>query len=107
MTGTPDGSTKRGDGGTLPLALLHLCDSLFPIGGFGYSDGLESATSDRRVAPVEDLGAWLDAVVDEALGRLDGPAVWQAWAAVGDDALNALIVLDEELTALRPSSSAR
>ena len=26
------------------LSLLHLCDSLFPIGGFSYSDGLESAT---------------------------------------------------------------
>ena len=25
------------------LALLHLCDSLFPLGGFGYSDGLEAA----------------------------------------------------------------
>src|SRR5262249_60943738 len=31
---------------TRPLvALLHICDSLFPIGGFGYSDGLEAATA--------------------------------------------------------------
>jgi hypothetical protein len=27
------------------LALLHVSDSLFPIGGFGYSDGLEAATA--------------------------------------------------------------
>jgi urease accessory protein UreF len=27
----------------LRLELLHLCDSLFPIGGFAYSDGLEAA----------------------------------------------------------------
>ena len=27
------------------LALLHLCDSLFPIGSFAYSDGLESAAA--------------------------------------------------------------
>lgn len=27
------------------LALLHVSDSLFPIGGFGYADGLEAATA--------------------------------------------------------------
>jgi urease accessory protein UreF len=27
--------------------LLHLCDSLFPIGGFGFSDGLEAAAAVR------------------------------------------------------------
>jgi len=27
------------------LCLLHLCDSLFPIGSFAYSDGLESAAA--------------------------------------------------------------
>src|SRR6185503_8361644 len=27
------------------LALLHLCDSLFPLGGFAHSDGLEAATT--------------------------------------------------------------
>jgi urease accessory protein len=32
------------------LPLLHLCDSLFPIGGFSYSDGLEAAASVRLKA---------------------------------------------------------
>jgi urease accessory protein len=90
-----------------PLALLHLCDSLFPIGAFAYSDGLESATSGGRVATTEDLRAWMDACLDESIGRMEGPAVWQAWAAVGDGDWQALEWLDEELAALRPSSSAR
>lgn len=90
-----------------PLSLLHLCDSLFPIGGFAYSDGLESATSDGRVAHPGDLGAWLDATVEETLGRMEGPAVWQAWAAFDGGDFDALVALDQELAALRPASSAR
>jgi urease accessory protein len=89
------------------LALLHLCDSLFPIGGFAYSDGLETATSSGRVATAMDLTAWLDATVTETLGRMEAPAVWQAWAAFEAGDFAALTALDEELTALRPSSSAR
>ena len=89
------------------LELLHLCDSLFPIGGFAYSDGLERATSDGTIADAAGLQAWLEAVLDDTIGRLEGPAVWHAWRAVADGDVAALIQLDEELTALRPSSSAR
>jgi urease accessory protein len=91
----------------LNLALLHVCDSLFPIGAFAYSDGLESATSDGRIGTGADLRAWLDACLDETIGRLEGPAVWQAWIAVRDADWSALEALDDELTALRPSSAAR
>jgi urease accessory protein len=91
----------------LNLSLLHVCDSLFPIGAFSYSDGLESATSDGRIAIVADLRAWVDVCLDETIGRLEGPAVWQAWIAVRDADWSAIETLDEELTALRPSSAAR
>ena len=57
------------------LALLHICDSLFPIGGFGYSDGLEAATATGLVQTPADLEAWLDVCLDEVVGRMDGPAV--------------------------------
>jgi urease accessory protein len=91
----------------LRLELLHLCDSLFPIGGFAYSDGLESATSAGTISDSVGLQAWLEAVLDDTIGRLEGPAVWHAWRAVADGDVAAMIQLDEELTALRPSSSAR
>ncbi len=115
------------------LRLLHLCDSLFPIGGFGYSDGLEAAVvrlkpdttgakGGRKPSldvardgpePVEGpdateaLRAWMDVVLDENIGRLDGPTVWRAWLAVADGDWDAVTILDEEAIALRPSSSAR
>jgi len=89
------------------LSLLHLCDSLFPVGSFAYSDGLESATTDGRVRTPEDLREWIDVCLDETIGRMDGPAVWQAWAATRDQDWNALDALDEELRALRPSSAGR
>jgi len=91
----------------LKLELLHLCDSLFPIGGFAHSDGLETATSTGRVADAEGLRAWLAATLDETIGRMEGPAVWHAWRAFQDEDFEAVRRLDEALTALRPSSSAR
>jgi urease accessory protein len=89
------------------LRLLHLCDSLFPLGGFAYSDGLETATSGGAIATAGDLAAWIDVCLDETIGRMEGPGVWQAWPAFRDGGWDTLAVLDEELTALRPSASAR
>ena len=89
------------------LRLLHLCDSLFPLGGFAYSDGLEAATSDGSIANADHLGGWLDVCLDETIGRLEGPGVWQAWPAFRDADWDAVAAIDEELTALRPSASGR
>jgi len=89
------------------LALLHLCDSLFPIGGFGYSDGLEAATAAGLVETPTDLQAWLDVCLDQAVGRMDGPAVLRAWSAFHRRDWESLSELDEELTAMRPSSATR
>ena len=89
------------------LTLLHLCDSLFPIGGFGYSDGLESATTTAAVASVEQIEAWVDACLVESIGRLEAPCVWLAWSAFHDENWPAITRLDEEVTALRPSSALR
>jgi urease accessory protein len=89
------------------LALLHLCDSLFPIGGFGYSDGLEAATAAGRVATPADLRAWLDVCLDEAVGRMDGPAALCAWSAFDRQDWQALCELDDEIAAMRPASATR
>jgi urease accessory protein len=89
------------------LALLHLCDSLFPIGGFGYSDGLEAATAARLVETPADLQAWLDVCLDEAVGRMDGPAALGAWSAFNRQDWQTLCELDDEITAMRPASATR
>jgi urease accessory protein len=89
------------------LALLHLCDSLFPIGGFGYSDGLEAATASGAIGTVEGLAEWMNVCLDETLGRSDGPTLLGAWEAFADGDWVTLTLLDQEATALRPSSAAR
>jgi urease accessory protein len=89
------------------LALLHLCDSLFPIGGFGYSDGLEAATAAGLVHTPADLQAWLDVCLDDVIGRTDGPAALCAWSAFNREDWVALSELDREVTAMRPSSATR
>jgi urease accessory protein len=89
------------------LALLHLSDSLFPIGGFGYSDGLETATAAGIVQRPADLQAWLDVCLDEVIGRTDGPAALRAASAFQRRDWEALSDLDREITAMRPSSAAR
>ena len=82
------------------LRLLHLCDSLFPIGSFGYSDGLEGSIRSR-----DDVREWLDVCVDETIGRFEGPIVMRARRAFPDH--DTLRMLDEESIAMRPSASAR
>jgi urease accessory protein len=86
---------------------LHLCDSLFPIGGFGYSDGLEAATAAGLVQTPAELQGWLDICLEEAVGRTDGPAALRAWSAFERQDWPALFELDDEITAMRPSSATR
>ena len=89
------------------VSLLHLCDSLFPIGSFAYSEGLESAIGAGMVKDVADLRAWLDVCLDEVIARSDGPGVAIAWSACHAGDWDTLIAVDEELDALRPSSTIR
>jgi urease accessory protein len=87
--------------------LLHLCDTLFPLGGFAYSDGLESATASGAIADADSLRAWLDVCLDEAFARLEGPVASEAWQLVREENGTALAALDADAIALRPSASGR
>jgi urease accessory protein len=89
------------------LTILHLCDSLFPLGGFAHSDGLEAATASDRVRTADDLRAWMDVCLDESLARTDGPGVLRAWRAFRERRLDDVAALDAELFALRVSASSR
>jgi urease accessory protein len=89
------------------LALLHLCDSLFPTGGFSHSDGLEAATASGTISTAADLSEWMDVCLDEVLARSEGPAVRIAWEAFSEGDLDRVIEIDADVHALRPSSTAR
>jgi urease accessory protein len=89
------------------LPLLHVCDSLFPIGSFSHSDGLESATASGRVASAGDLRQWISACLREALGRAEAPALRIAWESFLDSRWEEIRRIDEEMHAMRPSSTGR
>ncbi|MGE3707424.1 MAG: urease accessory protein UreF [Vicinamibacterales bacterium] len=92
----------------MPLpSLLHLCDSLFPTGGYAHSDGLEAATATGLVATPADVQAWVEGLLAGPLRELDGPAVRLACEHVEDGRPDALEDLDDELYAQRPSASGR
>jgi urease accessory protein len=87
--------------------LLHLCDSLFPIGSFAHSDGLEAATSRGEIQTSNDLRAWIDVTLTEGLRRVEGPALARAWSAVERGEFETLMPIDAEVYALRPTSTGR
>jgi urease accessory protein len=102
------GTEEPLDHGVMEIApLLHLCDSLFPIGAFAYSDGLEAATSDGAVATAEDLRQWLEVCLDEGIRRCEGPAIAIAWRAFADERWEVLAALDRALIAMKPAPTAR
>jgi urease accessory protein len=93
-------------GGSL-LALLHLCDSLFPTGGYAHSDGLEAATASGLVNDAATFREWIDTLLHDSLANLDGPALLLAWEGFADRRWPELAALDDEVYAQRPSSTVR
>ncbi len=93
-----------------PLAFLHalqLNDTLFPTGGFAYSDGLETAVTGGRVRDGADLDGWMRHVVDSVIAGCDGPAALGAAAAFARADWETIARLDREVTALKPAAATR
>jgi urease accessory protein len=89
------------------LALLQLCDSLFPIGSFAHSDGLETAVAAGTVSSAAELRDWLDATLAVSLASCELPAVRDAAAAAAARDRDGLWRLDEEIEAMRTSAAGR
>ncbi|MCP5208089.1 MAG: urease accessory protein UreF [Hahellaceae bacterium] len=64
------------------LSALYLASPALPIGGFAYSQGLESAIELGWVKDEPTLQGWLQGVLHEGLGQLDLPILWRCLAAV-------------------------
>jgi urease accessory protein len=63
------------------LQLMWLASPALPVGGFSYSEGLESAVDSQRVRNEADVGGWLLNQLELGLARSDLPAVARAAAA--------------------------
>lgn len=84
------------------LRLLQFVDSGFPTGAFAFSHGLEGLFDAGLVRSESEVIAFVRVQIEEALAGIELPAVRHAHrCAIGND-LDALLALDEELTALKP-----
>jgi urease accessory protein len=82
--------------------LLAWTSPSYPIGGFTYSHGLETAVEDGRVRTADDVADYVEAVLARGGGWVDAVLFVHAWRAAGDDA--AFDQIAELATAFRGSS---
>jgi urease accessory protein len=105
MTETRSGAAARAGGSTLARA-LQFGDSVFPVGGFAFSGGLESAIQKRVVTDATGLHAYARTALEQA-AMGDGVAlVWAHRAAAAGD-LAELLRIDERVYARKLSSETR
>ena len=104
--------TAGDDGGTGPAAaaglarMLQFGDSMFPIGGFAFSGGLESAIQKRVVTDADTLHAFARTAVEQAAAG-DGIAVVWAHRAAAAGELDEVVRIDERVYARKLSGETR
>jgi urease accessory protein len=105
MTARDDACAAPGSAAN-PARLLQFGDSMFPIGSFAFSGGLESAIQKRVVADADTLHAYVRTALEQA-AMGDGIAlVWAHRAAAAGD-LAELVRIDERVYARKLSSETR
>jgi urease accessory protein len=99
--------TTGSDNGSGSLArFLQFGDSMFPIGGFSFSCGLESAVQTGVVNDRTTLHAFARTALEQA-ARGDGIALIAAHRAAVAADVEALIAIDRQAFARKPSDEAR
>ena len=63
------------------LHLLQFASPALPIGGYSYSQGLETAIEAGRVHDAASAHAWLVRYLDEVMARWDAPLLWRLLSA--------------------------
>jgi urease accessory protein len=59
------------------LRLLQFASPALPIGGYSYSQGLETAIDEGLVTDADSARAWLARCLDEVMACWDGPLLWR------------------------------
>jgi urease accessory protein len=105
MIDSDDGGAKTGAPADL-ARLLQFGDSMFPIGGFAFSGGLESAVQKRVVTDATTLEAFARTAVEQA-AMGDGIAVVCAHRAAVACDVDGLVRIDRLVHARKLSSETR
>jgi urease accessory protein len=86
---------------------LQMMDSLFPVGAFAYSDGLESAATSGAARDADSLAIWLEHFLEATFVPCDGLALLKSARATEVRDWATIRTIDEEVTALKPAASVR
>src|SRR5262245_11906753 len=107
MRGDPIGRVRGAPTvATRLVRVLQFGDSMFPVGGFAFSCGLESAIQAGIVSDAATLHAFTRTAVEQA-ARGDGIALIAAHRAAVAGDVEALIRVDEEVYARKLSDETR
>lgn len=68
--------------GTALLKLMSWLSPSFPVGGFSYSHGLESAAHDGLIADRDDLESWLSSLIEFGSGWNDAILFAESWRRI-------------------------
>jgi urease accessory protein len=94
------------DGASRLIRALQFGDSVFPVGGFSFSAGLETAIAQRVVTDAETLQAFTRTAIEQAaLG--DGIGLIHAYRAALADDVEELVHIDRLVHARKLSSETR
>jgi urease accessory protein len=89
------------------LTVLQLASPGLPVGGFAYSQGLETAIDARLVHDAATAGAWIGDVLTLSLARLEAPLWLRTYDAAAAGDAGALARWNEELLAARETAELR
>jgi len=100
-------NTSEPDRAASLLQLMWLASPALPVGGFSYSEALESAVESGLVTSEQQAGDWLIDQLQLSLARSDIPVVHAAMVAWQHDELAAIAELNDWVTTTRESSELR
>lgn len=89
------------------LQILQLNDSLFPLGAFAYSDGLETALHDEWIKQGDDVTNWMNHYIWSVFVPFDGRAFLKSMNLYQTGNQTSLIELDHELSAMKVAAGTR
>lgn len=90
-----------------PLLLQAWLSPAFPVGGFAYSHGLESAVETGDVSDAASLRQWMLDLFELGSARNDMILLAAAWRAARAEACGALMEINELALAMAPSRERR
>ncbi|RQW29029.1 urease accessory protein UreF [Rhodobacteraceae bacterium CH30] len=89
------------------LQLLRLASPSLPIGGYSYSQGLESALELGLVRDSRSAQAWIAGVLTGPLSRFEAALLVRVWCSLNADDTSTLVALNARLLASRDGSEMR